>query len=265
MPEGDFVRRVCARLTKVLVGRPITYCLIRWPGLGGTDLTGATVTGVDAYGKHIFMRFDTGFTLRTHLRMDGTYLVEHAVDGRPARRSRANRWTARVVLANREYVVIGDQLGMADLVRTRDAGRLVAHLGPDVMGDGFDAEAAGARLTAQGDRPIGAVLLDQTVVAGFGTIYLAETLWRWRVRPDRPACNVPDPVGLLEYGRQILWRSVKSRSATATGDMRPGYTTAVHGRAGQPCRRCGAPIAVMRVGAPPYDRPAYYCPTCQPD
>ena len=265
MPEGDFVRRVAARLDQALSGRTITHSLLRWPSLGGASLVGLDAHGVWAYGKHLLMPLSDGSTLRTHLRMDGSYHVERAIDGHPARRSRAHRWTSRVVLANEAWVVIGTKLGMADLVRTRDVRRLLAHLGPDIMAEDFDPKEAGRRIAAQGNRAIGAVLLDQTVVAGVGTIYLAEGLWEWKVRPDRPACDVPDLAGLLEHIRSILWRSATARWIGPTSDPRPGFETNAHGRLHQPCRRCSTPIAVMRVEPPPFDRPAFHCPTCQPN
>ncbi|MDR1187187.1 MAG: hypothetical protein LBK95_07010 [Bifidobacteriaceae bacterium] len=265
MPEGDILRRVAARLDQVLAGQAVTYCLFRWPSLGGVDLRGQTVEAVEAYGKHVLMRLDSGFTFRSHLRMDGAWLIERAVDGRPGTGSRAGQWTARAVLANRSWVVIGHKLGMADLLRSRDLGRLTGRLGPDVMADGFDAGQAAEAVAAQGRRGIGATLLDQTVVAGIGTIYMAESLFAWRVRPDRAAASVPDVPGLLKQARRLLWRSVEARTPTATGLTGRGQTSQVHGREHLPCRRCSTPIRVMRVGSPPLDRPAFYCPTCQPD
>jgi endonuclease-8 len=264
MPEGDILRRVARRLEQVLAGRVIMYSLFRWPSLGGVDLTGQSVEQVEAYGKHVLMRLDSGFTFRSHLRMDGAWLVERALDGRPAKGSRAGRWTNRAVLANQNWVVIGHKLGMADLLRSRDLGRLTGRLGPDVMAADFDAERAAGLVRAQGRRGIGATLLDQTVVAGIGTIYMAESLFAWQVRPDRPAADVPDLPGLLECARRLLWRSVEARTPTATGLTGRGQTSLVHGRERAPCRRCGTPIAVMRVGLAPLDRPAFYCPNCQP-
>jgi endonuclease-8 len=247
-----------------LTGRVITFALLRWPTLGGVDLAGQVVEGVSAYGKHVLMRLDSGLTFRSHLRMDGLWMIEPAVGGRPAPGSRAGRWTSRAVLANESWVGIGHRLGMADLLPTRDVERLTGALGPDLMADGFDAAAAARRILAQGRRGIGATLLDQRVVAGIGTIYMAESLFAWRVRPDRPAAAVPDPEGLLECARRLLLRSAAARTPTATGDAARGRTTLVHGRERQPCRRCASLIAVMRVGTPPLDRPAFYCPTCQP-
>ncbi|MCL1897274.1 MAG: Fpg/Nei family DNA glycosylase [Micrococcales bacterium] len=266
MPEGDIARRVAIRLTKALVGQPITYSQLRWPTLGAVSLTGQTIESIEAVGKHLLMHLDNQNTLRTHLRMDGAWYIEKAVGpGRPARTGRARSPKARAVIANQQWVAIGWLLGMADLLRTRDLPRLLGHLGPDVMADGFDAEQAATRVLAQGSRTIGATLLDQTVVTGIGTIYMAESLFRWRVRPDRPANQTPDVPGLLDYAASILHRSVAAEGPTATGLTTAGEITMVHGRQHMPCRLCQTPIEVMMVGLPPFDRPAWYCPACQPN
>ena len=266
MPEGDIARRVAIRLTKALVGRPITYSALRWPTLGGISLCGRSIESIEAFGKHLLMHLDQGDTLRTHLRMDGAWYIEQAaMDGQPSPNGRARNFKARIVIANQQWVAIGWLLGMADLIRTRDLPRLLGHLGPDVMASDFNAEQAGARVLAQGNRSIGATLLDQTVVVGIGTIYMAESLFRWRVKPDRPANQVPDLPGLLAYAAKILHRSVAATTPGATGSNTAGETTMVHGRENQPCRLCQTSIRVMMVGKPPFDRPAFYCPTCQPD
>src|SRR5699024_6262223 len=56
MPEGDTVRRPADRLHAALADRPLVRAELRWPDLGGVDLAGRTVTGVDAYGKHLLIR-----------------------------------------------------------------------------------------------------------------------------------------------------------------------------------------------------------------
>ena len=278
MPEGDILRRVAIRLTQALAGRPITYCLLRWPSLGSVDLTGQTIESIEAYGKNLLMHLDQGLTLHTHLRMDGAWYVEHAgPGGQPNPQGRAGSWQARAVIANLEWVAIGWRLGMANLLRRRDVAQpespaaqprtntLLGHMGPDVMAEGFQAEAAAGRILAQGQRQIGAVLLDQSVVAGIGTIYMAESLFHCHIRPDRPANQVPDPAGLLNYAATILKRYVKANQPTATGLSTAGQTTMVHGRQHQPCRVCGTLVEVMMVGLAPFDRPAFYCPSCQPE
>jgi len=263
VPEGDILRRVAARLGQAMVDREVIYCLLRWPTLGGVDLAGRTITGIEAYGKHVMMHFDDGFTFRSHLRMDGSWRIERAVSGRPNPTGRAKSWQARAVIGNQDWVAIGWRLGMADLLRTRDVDRLLKPLGPDVMASDFDPTQAAKRLSSQGQRWIGAALLDQSLVAGIGTIYMAESLFKWQVRPNRPANQVEDLAGLLSYAGRILNRSVAAVSPTATGQTRAGWITMVHGREHLPCRLCGTGIEVMMVGSAPFDRPAFYCPTCQ--
>src|SRR5699024_5281039 len=62
----------------------------------------------------------------------------------------------------------------------------------------------------------------------------------------------------------LMARSASAPKLTATGDLRPGWRTHVHGRDRRPCRRCGEQIATIALGRPPYTRPGYFCPRCQP-
>lgn len=251
--------RVARRLTQALAGDELVRSELRWGSRGGVDLTGSRVRQTVSYGKHLLTRFDSGHTLRTHLRMDGTWEV---------RRTRTppeglGRPRIRAVLATAKWTCIGHQLGMLDLVRTADEHRLIGHLGPDLMAEAPDLDRAVANLLAQGERPIGEVLLDQRVAAGIGTIYLAETLWAHRISPWRPSAQVEDPGAVFATAARLMRRSADALELTATGDLAPGRRTHVHARDGRLCRRCRAKIAVAPVGAAPTDRPGYYCPECQ--
>ncbi|HQD97732.1 MAG TPA: DNA-formamidopyrimidine glycosylase family protein [Propionicimonas sp.] len=78
MPEGDTVKRTCDRLHAALAGRVLTAAELRWPTLSTANLVGMTVVGVVPYGKHILIRFDSGWTLHSHLRMEGQWRIEHS-------------------------------------------------------------------------------------------------------------------------------------------------------------------------------------------
>jgi endonuclease-8 len=150
-----------------------------------------------------------------------------------------------------------------DLVPTRDEHLVIGHLGPDVLAPELDVAAAGGRILAEGARGIGEVLLDQTVVAGLGTIYMTETLWAHRVWPWAPAGELGDDVaeGLVRTSRALMLRSVEARTPTATGDVR--RTSNVFGRERRPCPRCGTPVVRAEVGTAPTARRVFYCPSCQ--
>ena len=142
---------------------------------------------------------------------------------------------------------------MLDVVRTRDEHTVIGHLGPDLLGETVDVDEALRRWAARGSTPVAEVLLDQTVVAGIGTIFSAESLFAERLWPWTPADAIADPARLLAVARRQLQRSV--------ADGRPPER--VHGRLRQPCHRCGTRIAVGQARKPPMERPIFYCPRCQ--
>lgn len=263
MPEGDILRRTAAALDRALAGRTLVRCELRWPTAAGVTFEGRTVLGTHPYGKHLFTRFDDARTLHTHLRMEGAWRVEPTGSAG----ARAGGAFVRAVLADTTWTAVGNRLGMLDVVPTAQERSLIAHLGPDVLADDFPEAGlpdALARWAARGATPVAEVLLDQTVAAGIGTIFCAESLFARRLWPWTPA-DQSDAATLLMTARVLMARSVAARTPTATGDTAPGRGTQVHGRLRQPCRRCGTPVAVGTARRPPMERPVFFCPTCQAD
>src|SRR5690625_1787407 len=75
VPEGDVLARAAIRLTSALAGGTLIRAELRWPAVAAADLTGQQVSEVSSYGKHLFIRTRQGWSLHTHLRMDGTWHV----------------------------------------------------------------------------------------------------------------------------------------------------------------------------------------------
>jgi len=279
MPEGDTVLRTARRLHHALAGRPLVRTELRWPTLGEADLAGRTVAEVLAYGKQILTRIAAAdpaapqpriptvptvpLTLRSHLRMEGSWYV-HARDAEPW--PGRNRGSVRAVLGGTEWTAVGYWLGLLDLVPTAAEDSLIGHLGPDIMADEFAAGGAAEvarRLTTDPQRHVGAALLDQTTVAGIGTMYMAESLFVQHISPWTPVGDVDVPALLATARRQLL-RGAAQAVPSTTGNPRRGLGTWVHGRSGRPCQRCGTTVRVAPIGPPLKERTAFYCPTCQP-
>jgi endonuclease VIII len=257
MPEGDVVWYTARRLHAALAGRALTRSDFRVPRLATADLTGDVVTETASRGKHLLTRTRSGLTVHTHLRMDGTWRVRPAVE--PIKDSHR----IRLVLANDDWQAVGYQLGVVELIRTRDEPRITGHLGPDLLGPDWDCAEAVRRMSAQPDRPIGEALLDQRNLAGIGNLYAAEMLFLRGVNPWRPVGDVADLDALVELGRRLLEANKARIGQVTTGERTPGRQYWVYGRRGQPCRRCGSRIRWRQQGAAGEERIRFWCPACQ--
>lgn len=271
MPEGDVVWRSARRLDAALAAQPLLEADLRWPSLATADLRGRTVLEVASVGKHLLARLGAGgdgevaLTLHSHLRMEGSWHV-HAT-GRPWRTARAAHGV-RAVLVTQRWTAVGHRLGMLDLVPTAEEHRLVGHLGPDVLGAGWDgggAALAVQHLLRDPGRPVGEALLDQRVLAGVGTFFMAESLFVLGVTPWTTvgALGEDGAVRLVRLLRRMLLACREAPFQATTGDTRAGRRQWVHARSGSPCRRCGTTVRVAMIGSAPQDRTAFWCPSCQ--
>ena len=256
MPEGDVVWAAARRLHDALAGRALTHSDFRVPRAATADLRGRTVREVVSRGKHLLTRVDGDLTVHTHLRMDGSWRI------RPAHAPIPRDHRVRLVLANAEWQAAGYSLGIVELLRTSREDTSVGHLGPDLLGPGWDPDEAVRRLREAPERAIGEALLDQTRLAGIGNLYKAETLFLRGVDPWRPVGEVPDLLGLVELARRLMDANKERVDQATTGARRPGDTTWVYGR--RVCRRCGGRVRRAEQGRQAQERVTFWCPACQP-
>ncbi|WP_406145532.1 Fpg/Nei family DNA glycosylase [Streptomyces sp. NBC_01012] len=263
MPEGDTVLQTARRLDAALAGQVLTVGDLRVPRFATADLSGRTVLGVTARGKHLLTRFQDGLTLHSHLRMEGAWRVYDAGErwrGGPGHQIRA-------VLATAEHTAVGYRLPVLELLRTVDEGQVVGHLGPDLLGPDWDPDIALRHLLADPGRPVGDALLDQRNLAGIGNVYMCELCFMARATPWLPVGELPPrtPARLVSTAEQLLAANRDRPMRTTTGAtpaLSRGRTRErlfVYGRAGRPCLRCRTTVRV----ADRDNRPAYWCPHCQ--
>jgi endonuclease VIII len=244
MPEGDSLHRAARRLEPLVGERLAVETPHPRASLTGiaARLDGRRLEGVEAVGKNLFLRFEGGLVLRSHLRMSGRWRVGpvgRALVGTPwlvlrGATLEATQWN-------------GPVLELGDDVRAR--------LGPDILGEEVDLQAVARRLRAGGtDLRLGEALQRQRLVAGVGNMWAAEALWSTRLSPWLRVRDVSDDelVSVLGAAREHMSR------ALAGGRER----RRVYRHAGRPCPRCGEPIRSRGQGDA--NRTAYWCPHCQP-
>ncbi|MGI9117516.1 MAG: DNA-formamidopyrimidine glycosylase family protein, partial [Gaiellales bacterium] len=209
---------------------------------------------VEARGKHLLIRFDSGLAIHSHLRMSGRWDV-----GAPGRATRRPRATAWLILATDALEAILFNGPVLELLTPAQAGLhpALGRLGPDVLDDGFDAAAAAARARrGPAEQTVADVLLDQRVLAGVGNVWKSEALFDRRLDPWTRVADLDDAAltGLLERAAAMM------RAHVASGAMR--RPVRVYGRANRPCPACGACIRARAQGDE--GRRTYWCPACQP-
>jgi endonuclease VIII len=270
VPEGDTIFRAARTLHRALAGKVVTRFDTAYAPLArvhdDTPITGRTVDAVEAHGKHMLMRFSGDLTLRTHMRMHGSWHVY-----RPGERWQRPPREMRVLVGTADFVAVGFNVPDAEFLAASEVGTRdkTAQLGPDLLREDFDADEAIRRLRDRADTPIAEALLDQRALAGIGNVFKSEVLFEAGVHPRTPVARVPDDrlVAMVEIARRQLAVNVGEAAPhfgrRTTGRMAVSEGLWVYGRGGRPCRRCGTPIGFSRDGLGA--RPTYWCPRCQPD
>jgi formamidopyrimidine-DNA glycosylase len=264
-----FARRIAgARITAVRLGAPL-----RWPlGMDPRELVGRRIDRVGRRGKYLILRLDDGTStpadagvLLIHLGMSGRLRFAATLPP-PGPHDHFDLHTDQGVLGLHDPRRFGAVVWSPG-VDADPARRLLARLGVEPLSDQFDP----ARFYQALRRRTGAikqVLLAGDVVVGVGNIYASEALFQAGIRPDTSASRLSRQrvIRLHEAIRAVLARAIELGGSTlrdfANADGRAGYfqlDAAVYGRAGEPCRQCGAPIRLLRQG----QRATYFCARCQ--
>lgn len=265
MPEGDTIFRTAEVLRRALAGRRITAAraqprpgLRRVPDL--SRLIGSTVDSVEARGKHLLIGFDNGLTLRSHLRMSGSW--HRYRPGEPWRRPMRQ---ASAILETAESVAVAFNTPVVELLTDAELRRSppLTALGPDLLGREFDATEALHRLRERDGEQLGNALLDQRAVAGIGNVYKSEVAFLERLDPWSPVRAFTDEelVAALATARRLLQANTRGGARVTTGSGARGEGLWVYGRGGRPCRRCGTLVEQGRQGE--LARLTFWCPRCQ--
>jgi endonuclease-8 len=244
MPEGDALARTARRL-QVLVGERLEVAAPNPRAQVkriAERLDGLRLEAVDAAGKNVFLRFEDGLVLRSHLRMKGRWWVQERGrslgDGLP--------WLVLRGSTHEAVLWHGPVLELGESARHR--------LGPDILASPPDFDGMLANLRAlSGSTLLGSALQSQRAVAGIGNMWMCEALWDIALSPWTHLEDVSD-----EDVRRAL-RSAARLMRAALDGARGGKR--VHRRAGRPCLRCGTAIRSWPLGDAA--RTAYWCPGCQ--
>jgi len=264
MPELPEVEAVARALRPLVKGRTILRCRVihaiaarptsgrgagRAAALLEKNARGRKIQGVGRRGKYLLLPLDRG-CLILHFKLDGQLIWF------PQRKTSG-------------HIDVAFELGRGTLgfVDRRHFGRVqwagapeevpgIRKMGVDPLSPEFTVARLAATLRAS-RRPLKALLLDQSKIAGLGNIYANEAMWRARLNPQRPANRITgDAARSLHKGIVAVLRRALECCLHPAPDFRDpnwwfqGLETilAVYGRAGKKCRRGDGTIQRMVQG-----------------
>ncbi|GAC1615164.1 MAG: bifunctional DNA-formamidopyrimidine glycosylase/DNA-(apurinic or apyrimidinic site) lyase [Candidatus Dormibacteraceae bacterium] len=273
MPELPEVETIAGDLRPLLLGRRVVGVDLRFPAIVRhpepeafeRELRGRAFTGLDRRGKYILIHAGGDQELVIHLGMTGqlllkvpedayrphTHLVIALDNGTELRYSDPRRFGR---------ILLGSEPGLV-------AARQLPRLGPEPLDPAFTPGDLHRRLAGR-RAPLKLLLLDQSVLAGVGNIYADESCFRAGVRPDRPAgtLKLSRARRLHAALRESLLLGIANRGSSiddyvdlygARGTQQEQLL--VYGRGGKPCRACGRPLTLVRLGG----RATVFCRRCQ--
>jgi formamidopyrimidine-DNA glycosylase len=254
LPEVEtIVRQLAPRVVRRTLHDPQLYKTDVLRGVTRPRLLAALadrrVESLTRRAKHIVVRLDSGLRMIIQLRMTGSLLIQRGP----------------LTPARRRYVVLTAGLGRGATLVFRDVRRLgtihlldergwtayTGRIGVEPLDPTFDLERF-RDILGSSTQAIKKVLMDQRKLAGVGNIYANEALFRAGIDPSRRAdrLTAPDAARLRDAVRAVLTEAIAARGTTVR-DYRTGtgergtfqFALHVYGRAGEPCVRCGTPLA----------------------
>ena len=271
MPELPEVETVRRGLEKLILGKKITSIDIRYPKMIKTDLDqfqkelpGQVVKSMGHRGKYLLF-YLTDKVLISHLRMEGKYFYY------PTNVPERKHDHIFIQFEDGGTLVYEDlrKFGTMELLAPEllDAYFASKKLGPEPTEQDFDLGRF-KRALKRSKKPIKSHLLDQTLVAGLGNIYVDEVLWRAKVHPSRLSNSLTAQEARKVHDQTI---AVLGLAVEKGGSTIRTYTNAfgedgtmqnfhqVYDKAGQACSRCGSIIEKIQLGG----RGTHFCPKCQ--
>ncbi|MGT2934437.1 DNA-formamidopyrimidine glycosylase [Streptococcus castoreus] len=271
MPELPEVETVRRGLEKLVVGKRIATVRIAVPKMikTGADrfslaLADQEIYGVGRRGKYLLFDFDQRVMI-SHLRMEGKYLLF------PKTVPHNKHFHVFFDLKDGSTLVYQDvrKFGTFDLVSKSQLDVFFSQkkLGPEPTQKDFKL-APFERALQCSQKTIKPYLLDQTLVAGLGNIYVDEVLWAAKVHPECRSSDLSkaqikrlhdETIRILQLAIVKGGSTVRTYHNVLGADGTMQHYLIVYGQTGKPCPRCGTPIQKIKVGG----RGTHFCPKCQ--
>ncbi|MFW5889022.1 MAG: DNA-formamidopyrimidine glycosylase [Bacillota bacterium] len=271
MPELPEVETVKNTLRNYLIGKNITDIIINYNKIIRANdeifkhkLINQTFREIDRYGKYLIFKLDD-YSLVSHLRMEGKYFIRKDLS------DITKHDHIIFTLSDNNYLTYHDvrKFGTMELIQKGKEFSLQSlnKLGPEIN----DYQINILKLynsIKKSLRPIKAILLDQTIVAGLGNIYVDETLFLAQIHPNTKANKltynqfqniIKSAQIVIKKAIDLGGTTIRSYQSSLGVDGKFQNELNVHTLVGDKCKICNDTIIKIKVAG----RGTYICPSCQ--
>jgi endonuclease VIII len=265
LPEGHTLHRLARLHQRRFAGAPVSVSSPQGR-FDAASVDGQGFKRATAWGKHLFHHYAAGAIVHVHLGLYGKFTEWARSVDEPLPEAVG---AVRMRMVGAEYGTDLRGPTVCEVIDEAQVADVVARLGPDPIRKDADPAWPWQRIS-KSRRPIGALLMDQTIIAGVGNVYRNELLFRHNIDPYRPGQKIGDAefaeawtdlVDLMKVGvrrgKIITVRPEHDHGAPSYGPRRP--RSYVYRRAGDACRVCGTSIRTAELEG----RNLFWCPTCQ--
>ncbi len=273
MPELPEVETIKRTLQHLVIGKTIQDVEILWGKIikRPNDLLqfktlcqGQTIHGIDRRGKFLKFLLDE-HVLLSHLRMEGRYMLQKKSEPYEKHTHVIFSFTDETELRYMDVRKFGTM--HLFLKGEEEKHEPLAKLGVEPFSNEFTPNLLQTAFQKTA-RTVKAVLLDQSIVAGLGNIYVDEALFRARIHPKRIANEISGRS--IETLHQAIVATLKEAVEKGGSSVRTYVNSqgemgmfqlkhCVYGKKGEPCITCGTEIERTVVA----QRGTHYCPQCQ--
>ena len=231
-------------------------------------VVGARIKGVNRRGKFLWFELDRDQVLVAHLGMSGQFLVarkDRPAPGHVRAHFQLSRGLKKCELAFSDQRTFG-WLSLERLIN--GIPQSAQHIAVDPFDTFFDRGAVIAKMKSR-KAAIKSVILNQEIMSGVGNIYADESLWRTKIHPEIPACDltVRKIASLVDAATTVMAEAIAVGGTSFDAlyvnvNGTSGFfetSLAAYGQEHQPCPRCGREIRRIAFG----NRSSHFCPKCQ--
>lgn len=264
LPEVETVRKV---LKRNVLKKKITKVNIYYDNIVENDneyfkqiLTGNVIKDIKRRGKYLIFELEEHYLI-SHLRMEGKYFYKE--DNKDIEKHDH----VEIIFEDYTKLVYNDtrKFGRMKLITKNLLEEYFSKLADEPKD--IDINLLTSKIN-RSNKPIKSILLDQSVIAGLGNIYVNEVLYKSLVNPMKKGCDISKEEiikvvksSILILDKSIIEGGCTIKSYTSSLGVTGNYQNylKVHMKENELCEKCNSKILKIKIDG----RSTYYCENCQ--